>query len=665
MYTRIEFIGLIDNQGNRHGVKLNPGLNLITGRSATGKSSIIEIYDYCMGETRNTIPTGVISDVADIYFLYLNIGLKKWILGRDSKNHHYLIDADANEIKTIDDITINVFEKATSLTGAEYKTKLSLLYGLDLQSTATSEEEKQRGGMVGAPSIRNTMSFILQHQNLVANKLAFFYRFEEKEKREQTIDQFKIFSKYVDARYFSLSLEISKLKKKIEKLTKYIDKDKDAIERRASDLENVHEEYKVLTGKNAIPFFSVQAILSSPTKYNEGLGNVEIEDIGIDEENQQYADKYDKLNASKNHLLAEIRRLQLKRSEINSTIENLKEYKNRLLLYKAPKDIHLDYSICPFCHQHTDVVEKEASRLTDAIIRLNNELLTVNPLIKPQYEELTEVEELLTSKMDEMRMINVEIEKLHAIIKQLRNNKSLKTQAYKLIVKMQGMIESIIDLQNNLHEEELEQLSSKLCEMEGDLKAHYDVNKKINKAGSDINKYIKDYRKHLGFEERFDQYELKFNIKNFELAFENNIEKIPMRSVGSGSNWLNAHLCLFLALSSYFKNIVDSAVPSVLFLDQPSQVYFPSKDDKEVFDAEALKKQIGEEKLLDHDMKEVTNIFQTLYDFCISHKNAIQIIVTDHADNLNIEGLDNFETIVAARWRTQDKGLIDRTIINI
>lgn len=665
MYTRIEFIGLFDNQGNRHGVKLNPGLNLITGRSATGKSSIIEIYDYCMGETRNTIPTGVISDVADIYFLYLYIGLKKWILGRDSKTHHYLIDADANEIKTIDDITIKVFEKATSLTGAEYKTKLSLLYGLDLQSTATSEEEKQRGGMVGAPSIRNTMSFILQHQNLVANKLAFFYRFEEKEKREQTIDQFKIFSKYVDARYFSLSLEISKLKKKIEKLTKYIDKEKDAIERRASDLENVHEEYKVLTGKNAIPFFSVQAILSSPAKYNEDLGNVEIEDIGVDEENQQYADKYDKLNASKNHLLAEIRRLQLKRSEINSTIENLKEYKNRLLLYKTPKDIHLDYSICPFCHQHTDVVEKEASRLTDAIVRLNNELLTINPLIKPQYEELTEVEELLTSKMAEMRMINVEIEKLHSIITQLRNNKSLKTQAYKLIVKMQGMIESIIDLQRNLHEEELEQLSSKLREMEGDLKAHYDVDKKINKAGSDINKYIKDYRKYLRFEERFDQYELKFNIKNFELAFENNIEKIPMRSVGSGSNWLNAHLCLFLALSSYFNNTVDSAVPSVLFLDQPSQVYFPSKDDKEVFDAEALKKQIGEEKLLDHDMKEVTNIFQTLYDFCISHKNAIQIIVTDHADNLNIDGLDNFETIVVARWRTRDKGLIDRTIINI
>ena len=39
--------------------------------------------------------------------------------------------------------------------------------------------------------------------------------------------------------------------------------------------------------------------------------------------------------------------------------------------------------------------------------------------------------------------------------------------------------------------------------------------------------------------------------------------------------------------------------------------------------------------------------------------NDIQVIVTDHADGLTIEGLENFADIVRARWRGKDEGLID------
>ena len=44
-----------------------------------------------------------------------------------------------------------------------------------------------------APSFRHFTSFMLQHQNLIANKHALFYRFDEKEKKDQVIEQFKIF----------------------------------------------------------------------------------------------------------------------------------------------------------------------------------------------------------------------------------------------------------------------------------------------------------------------------------------------------------------------------------------------------------------------------------------------------------------------------------------
>ena len=185
----------------------------------------------------------------------------------------------------------------------------------------------------------------------------------------------------------------------------------------------------------------------------------------------------------------------------------------------------------------------------------------------------------------------------------------------------------------------------------------YQLKRDMLNAENSINQYISKYRKNLPFEERFDEYELIFNLNNFELNFIKDKDIIKMRNIGSGSNWLNAHLCLFLALGSFFKTIDDSIIPSVIFFDQPSQVYFPSKDDNEQFTPNTNPQNN------DDDIIAVSNIFQTLYRYCVDHKNTIQIIVTDHADYLTIDGLENFNSIVAARWRDDNQGLVDMTII--
>ena len=49
---------------------------------------------------------------------------------------------------------------------------------------------------------------------------------------------------------------------------------------------------------------------------------------------------------------------------------------------------------------------------------------------------------------------------------------------------------------------------------------------------------------------------------------------IPLREMGSGSNWLGAHLISLLGLHKFFASN-GRPVPGFLFLDQPSQVYFP------------------------------------------------------------------------------------------
>ena len=69
MRSYIKYLGIIDKLGNSHYISLKEGLNIITGRSSTGKSAIIELFDYCTGNSENTIPEGVITDNADLYLL--------------------------------------------------------------------------------------------------------------------------------------------------------------------------------------------------------------------------------------------------------------------------------------------------------------------------------------------------------------------------------------------------------------------------------------------------------------------------------------------------------------------------------------------------------------------------------------------------------------------
>ncbi|WP_440205619.1 hypothetical protein [Actinobacillus pleuropneumoniae] len=62
MKTVIHEIGVVDKCGKIHKVELKEGLNIITGKSSTGKSALIEIFDYCFGSQFN-VPKGVITEI--------------------------------------------------------------------------------------------------------------------------------------------------------------------------------------------------------------------------------------------------------------------------------------------------------------------------------------------------------------------------------------------------------------------------------------------------------------------------------------------------------------------------------------------------------------------------------------------------------------------------
>lgn len=224
---------------------------------------------------------------------------------------------------------------------------------------------------------------------------------------------------------------------------------------------------------------------------------------------------------------------------------------------------------------------------------------------KVEYEkELQEINQ-------QIRNINNEIIKINEINKSLENDRSLEEQSLKVRLQIENELEWSRDKSISFDEEKFKDIKKRIEEIAKVLQKRYNVEHKLEEAESFINHSMNEIGRKLDFEASYQPINLYFDIHTFELYhLKDNQTKVYLRSMGSGANWLYSHICLFLSILKYFASLGDKAlVPSILFLDQPSQVYFPSTVDvnEEKFDANKLKKL--ENKSADEDLNAVTNLF--------------------------------------------------------
>lgn len=660
MRCYIRYIGVIDNGNNNHYVRFEEGLNIITGRSSTGKSAIIEIFDYCTGSHNNTIPVGVITDNAQLYFVVLARGDTNMIIARTQveESSKVFFKFDPNFDK--DNIGIEYFSKEYFVPLQTFLKELEHFCGLDISDTDETIDRKQKKGR---PSFRSMVSFMLQPQHLIANKYALFYRFDEKEKRERVIDEFKIFSGIVDQKYYTICQEMEEKIKALEACEREASRLQEEKNSKIIDLDNVRQNYACVSGVEIFPGVSSEQMINAPKQYMDQLEQYQIE---VDEESEKYKEQYTNLEKEKNNLLAKRRRIVLQIAEIDSSIKYARQYAEMMDKYQPATDAITEDSVCPFCHSRTDSTRHEANRLTDAINWLNSEL-SKSPLRMDSF--LPERKRLMdeTAQIDqEITSISHRLKDIAKINERLEKNQSLKDQSLRSILKIENILEWAIDSTIRLNDSKIERLKMEISSINATLNKTYNVEDKLQKAEAFINKTMNQIGNNLDFETSFKPIQLHFDIHTFELYHQKeNGGKVYLRSMGSGANWLYSHICLFLALLRYFAALRSSTVPTILFIDQPSQVYFPSVLDtnEKEFNAKELKRS---EKEADDDMRAVTNLYtQILNEIEIINEKygyRPQIIISDHADRLNLGRFD-FEGYVRARWRKPDAGFIDIKII--
>lgn len=666
MRAKILFIGVLaEEEKGMHYVEFKDGVNIVTGRSSTGKSALIEIFDYCLGSSEFSVPVGVITENAKLYFTVLQVENTALILARrpDSKHAFVREEFDLEMVKSLSWATMSYFGSAEFYPLRDFLKILQRYFNISVTDVDEDlDERERRNRRASTPSIRSFASYMLQHQNLIANKHAVFYRFDQKEKREQAIDHAKIFFGFVNQRYFILKQRENELEALIRRVTRSIPKAEQEVRAKRLRLEEAVFDYVSASGRPLE--IDIEQAMTAPQIQLNKLRNTKVR---FASDSDAHVKLMQAEQDKKAFLTGELRDRQLELAEIDSSLSYAQKYADYRADIIVPSSANLSHASCPFCDSETDLVETSANDLTNAIHWLNSELE------RSSYRNsaLDELRALKIKEVEDAKKLLKECNsRIERISKQIDDLKKIRSQ-YELSVgakmHVETVLQEIVDLKKPTSDLDLKKLETDLKGVIAELKENYDIESKIRKAENRIAYWMKHYSEHFDFEKSYKPINLKFSLETFDLWHQAEDRKVYLRAMGSGANWLACHLVLFLSLQRYSCELRgQSSIPSILFFDQPSQVYFPTildGDKQFIPEALAAKDTSRNGRPVDEDMRAVTNMFDQLVIFCNKTQRDTgimpQIIVTDHADYLQLTSGVTFDSLVRKRWRDDDDGFIN------
>ena len=137
---------------------------------------------------------------------------------------------------------------------------------------------------------------------------------------------------------------------------------------------------------------------------------------------------------------------------------------------------------------------------------------------------------------------------------------------------------------------------------------------------NNISSLVSGYIKKLGAE--FSEFPFRFDLNQLTLIIDRPDRPVLMARTGGGENHLAHHLAALLAIHQ-FAVAAKRPLPRFLFIDQPTQVYFPSE---KVYDAADGSVERTE---ADADIQAVRRMFELLLDFTEKQCVGFQIIVKE------------------------------------
>lgn len=643
MKASISHIFLFNGEQIRS-LKFEEGLNIITGDSKTGKSAVIEIIDYCLFASRSTIPKGIITDWTELYCIVFKVMEKLLVIARKKNSNSMYFVVETDDI-LFESLSLEYFADKSLMDLNDAKKEFEKHLGISVLDIRTDIEEDRRssGGKV---TMRSFTPFLFQHQNLIANKHSLFYRFDDFYKRKKTIDDYSILMGWENAEYFDLRRELEEKQKELAKSKKIAEKLKINSDQLKIDLYNSLSIYYTFLGKD----LDEEISLSDLKKLSKDLPKANPNSVA-DQNLHLLIKRIDNDISEKKKVLTNVENLIDTINNNNNLSKNYGGNINRLKSMASIPTI-LEEIHCPLCEQEVKEIKEKINIVKESNEMLVAEFEKIGLYVNDTSEENDSLRKQRDQLKKEIKELSIKAEKINTQITSEFSSREEYEKGLLLKGRTEATAITLIERSQLLStgKNDFSELADYIEELKSKLEG-YNLKEKLQKAEVLLSNKMSEICNQLDFEEEFKPGSIWFDLEKFALNYTiNEKEKILLSEMGSGSNWLAIHLSAFLGFL-YLHSIIDSScIPSILILDQPSQVYFPKIYGKLDEDEEnVLNKK-------DDNILQVKNIFKVLSSEITSIEQECgykpQIIVLEHADE------EEFSQFIKYRWRKDGEKLI-------
>lgn len=627
-----------DGRVRRLSFKLG-ALNVITGGSKTGKSAIQQIVEYCLGNGTCDIPAGVIWNSVSWYSLLLQFDGNQAFVARKHPDVGKK-SSDAVHIEIGANLQVLPFESLQANSTADQTVdQLTRMLGI-APNLHTPSAGQTRPALEA--NLRHARLFLFQSQSEIASQKFLFHRQGEPFIPQAIRDTLPYFLGAVPEDLLSKQRDL-KVARDAHRAAIRALEDARATAGQGSErafvlLSEAENAGLIEPAGQALAAGEVLNRLRALATWRMLQNLPSVTNARADELRQEISQLADQAG----QLREEIKAAERLSGEVGGFGREIAEQRARLESVGLIKDDDVGGNQCPICHSalaepvptvvamqqsltrlkdQLGAVQAERPRLTDAISRMESELSAIRNQINERRRALDSV---AAQDRDFAMASEADNRRAHVVGRISLYLESLPSETGTDFASLERNAAETLIRVNSLEA------------WFGDL----DLEDRLASAINLIGRNMSIYADQLEMEWR--DRPLRLDLKKLTVTADDPRDPVTMDRMGSAENWLACHLIAHLALHEFFVT-AGRPVPRFLFLDQPTQVYYPPERDAEG----------SLTGLKDEDQEAVRRIFRVLFDFTNSLAPRLQVIVTDHADL----GDEQFKSAVIERWRG-DKKLI-------
>lgn len=610
-------------------------VNIITGRSKSGKSAVGDIIDYCLGGDSCNIADGVVRDNVAWYGLLLQFEHERVFVARKNpdkgqQSTGYCYFEVGEKIEVPEECN---FESNANVQGIEED--LTRRIGISENLNVPPEGQSR---LPLAANIRHALYYCIQGQDEIAAK-NFLFHHQSDDFITQTIkDTLPYFLGAISKEALALENERYILNRKLKLEKRKLEENRYLMgggseraialigeARQAGlidssiqiDYQNYQEMYSIL--QNAMNWL--------PSNVSSGSGMDRL--TFLQSKLQEVQDEYDEIGSS-------IDNAKRFAGETNGYFGEAQHQKMRLESIGLFEQLDFNPGKCPFCSGTLEQPLPSVEMMKASIANLDKSISNVTREQPKLRAFISELEQEQQKKREEIRSIKAEIDGLYQQQDEKKRLRDINARRGKVIGRISLWVESVeSDTTSKKQEQIVKEIEERIKEIDGILDRD-SVEERKQSALSRIQGDMTKWAKELRLEHCDSPYRLDLN--KVTVVVDKPERPVPLKQLGSGSNWVGVHLITFFALQRFFIG-ANRPAPRFLFLDQPSQVYFPSELD---------------EKHIDWD--EVSKMYQFIIDRTNELSEKLQVIIVDHA-NLK-EG--SFRKFVCENWWPINNNLIPK-----